>query len=105
MGHTSRKRSVSASSRGDRHNNLGPVAEESDKETSDSESETASTSPKSKRDDLMNPYWIEDPEVLKGEVEFLSSAEMQFWKDLLDKYLFPIDENPEEKVIFLQMNK
>ncbi|XP_044753059.1 chitin synthase chs-2 isoform X2 [Coccinella septempunctata] len=97
VGHTSRKRSVSASSRGDRHNNLGPVAEESDKESSESESETASTSPKSKRDDLINPYWIEDPEVGKGEVEFLSSAELQFWKDLLDKYLFPIDENPEEK--------
>lgn len=51
-----------------------------------------------KRDDLINPYWIEDPELKKGEVDFLSPAELSFWKDLIDKYLYPIDENKEEKV-------
>lgn len=87
---------MSASSR-DHH--LGAVAEEGeDGELSDSESETASTVPRNKRDDLVNPYWIEDPDVRKGEVEFLSSNETQFWKDLLEKYLFPIDEDKNEKV-------
>lgn len=52
-----------------------------------------------RRDDLINPYWIEDPDLKKGEVDFLSPAETQFWKDLLDKYLYPIDANKEEEVI------
>lgn len=51
-----------------------------------------------KRDDLINPYWIEDPELKKGEVDFLSPAELSFWKDLIDKYLYPIDANKEEQV-------
>lgn len=95
--HVSRKRSMSTSSK-DHH--LGPVAEEgeADGSSSESDSETASTVPHSKRDDLVNPYWIEDPDLRKGEVEFLSSAEIQFWKDLLEKYLYPIDEDKNEKV-------
>lgn len=34
----------------------------------------------------------------KGEVDFLTPTEIQFWKDLLEKYLYPIDDNKEEKV-------
>ncbi|XP_063901353.1 chitin synthase chs-2 isoform X2 [Zophobas morio] len=96
-GHISRRRSMSASSRGD-HHHLGAVTEEEGEESAnETDSETVSTVPQNKRDDLVNPYWIEDPDVRKGEVEFLSSNEIQFWKDLLDKYLYPIDENKEEK--------
>lgn len=95
-GVVTRRRSMSASSR-DHH--LGAVAEEGENgDLSDSESETASTVPHNKRDDLVNPYWIEDPDVRKGEVEFLNSNESQFWKDLLEKYLYPIDEDKDEKV-------
>lgn len=47
---------------------------------------------------MTNPFWIEDPELKKGEVDFLSSAETQFWKDLIDKYLFPIDQDKDEQV-------
>lgn len=54
---------------------------------------------KERRDDLINPYWIEDPDLKKGEVDFLSQTEIQFWKDLLDKYLYPIDANKEEQVL------
>lgn len=90
---------MSTSSRADHH--LGAVAEEpADDSSNDSDSETMSTAPRNKRDDLINPYWIEDPDLRKGEVEYLSSNEIQFWKDLLDKYLYPIDENKEEKVYF-----
>ncbi|XP_060518963.1 chitin synthase chs-2 isoform X2 [Cylas formicarius] len=98
-GHASRKRSMSASSRhGGDHHHLGAVTEEATEDaTSESDSESTSLVPQNKRDDLVNPYWIEDPDVGKGEVEFLSSNEMQFWKDLLAKYLFPLDENKEEK--------
>lgn len=94
---------MSASSR-DHH--LGAVAEEGEDEniSNDSDSETMSTIPHNKRDDLVNPYWIEDPDVRKGEVEFLGSNEVLFWKDLLEKYLYPIDENKEEKVFELTSN-
>jgi chitin synthase len=54
--------------------------------------------PKQERDDMINPYWIEDRDLKKGEVDYISSAEAQFWKDLLEKYLHPIDDNKEEKV-------
>ncbi|XP_053606189.1 chitin synthase chs-2 isoform X2 [Plodia interpunctella] len=64
---------------------------------SDSETDTLSTSPRERRDDLINPYWIEDPDLKKGEVDFLSPTEIQFWKDLIDKYLYPIDANKEEQ--------
>ena len=63
----------------------------------DSESDT-STAPQNERDFLTNPYWIEDAELKKGEVDFLSSAEVQFWKDLIDKYLYPIDQDKAEQV-------
>lgn len=63
----------------------------------ESESES-STVPRDERDFLTNPYWIEDTELKKGEVDFLSSAEVQFWKDLIDKYLYPIDQDKAEQV-------
>lgn len=63
----------------------------------DSESES-STVPRNERDLLTNPYWIEDPDLKKGEVDFLSSTEISFWKDLIDKYLYPIDQDKAEQV-------
>ena len=53
--------------------------------------------PKTERDELINPYWIEDKDLKRGEVDYLSGPEIQFWKDLLDKYLHPIDENKQEQ--------
>ncbi|KAG8175041.1 hypothetical protein JTE90_008869 [Oedothorax gibbosus] len=53
--------------------------------------------PKQERDDLINPYWIEDKDLRRGEVEYLSPAEMTFWKDLIEKYLFPLDNNKEQQ--------
>ncbi|XP_041976394.1 chitin synthase chs-2 isoform X2 [Aricia agestis] len=77
---------------------LNTVAEgEEDDHDSESETDTLSTSPREKRDDLINPYWIEDPDLKKGEVDFLTPAELSFWKDLIDKYLYPIDANKEEQ--------
>ncbi|XP_071447223.1 chitin synthase chs-2-like [Hetaerina americana] len=53
--------------------------------------------PKIERDDLINPYWIEDRHLKSGEVNFLTRGEEDFWKDLIDKYLYPIAESPKEK--------
>nr|ALM23645.1 chitin synthetase 1b [Leptinotarsa decemlineata] len=97
-GHHSRKRSMSASSRHGGEPLLKTVSEEEEqRESSESDDDTISVTPRNKRDDLVNPYWIEDPDVGKGEVEYLNSNELQFWKDLLAKYLYPLDENKEEK--------
>jgi len=49
------------------------------------------------RNDDINPFWIEDKSLRKGPVAFLSAAEQQFWRDLIDKYLYPIDEDKDEK--------
>lgn len=82
---------------GSKEHTLGSVAEDDE---SESESES-STEHHEERDHLTNPFWIEDVELRKGEVDFLSSAEIQFWKDLLDKYLFPIDQDKDEQVRYL----
>ncbi|XP_072936717.1 chitin synthase chs-2 isoform X2 [Epargyreus clarus] len=95
----SRSRKLSVGLRGSTSGDpLVSVAEgQEDDNESDSETDTLSTTPREKRDDLINPYWIEDPDLKKGEVDFLSQSELSFWKDLLDKYLYPIDANKEEE--------
>ncbi|RWS20410.1 Chitin synthase 4-like protein [Leptotrombidium deliense] len=50
-----------------------------------------------KRDDLMNPYWIEDKVLKNSEVVYLMPHEIQFWKDLIEKYLLPIDQNKDHQ--------
>ncbi|XP_075147009.1 hyaluronan synthase-like protein kkv isoform X1 [Haematobia irritans] len=89
-----RRRTTSGSSKD--HHLLSSVAEKSGDESDETESDS-SGEPKQERDFLTNPYWIEDPDLRKGEVDFLSSSEIQFWKDLIDKYLFPIDNDPVEQ--------
>lgn len=76
---------------------MGSLAEESDEDSVHSDSET-STVQREERDFLTNPYWIEDRELKKGEVDFMSSSEMTFWKDLIDQYLYPIDQDKAEEV-------
>jgi hypothetical protein len=51
-----------------------------------------------KRDDLTNPFWMEDQELKKGNVDFLSSEEELFWKDLIDKYLYPLEATKKQTV-------
>ncbi|XP_037075045.1 chitin synthase chs-2-like isoform X2 [Pollicipes pollicipes] len=94
-GHHHRKRSFSRSSA---HGGIGTVKEDGDA-GSESDSSTSETSgePKEKRDQLKNPLWIEDKALRKGKVEYLQPNEVQFWHDLLEKYLFPIDEDKAEK--------
>ncbi|KAK3909060.1 Chitin synthase chs-2 [Frankliniella fusca] len=94
--HGGRRRTASAGSR-DHH--LGSLAEEHSEEDhlNDSDSDTATTEGKQKRDDLVDPYWIEDRDLKRGEVDFISTTEMQFWKDLLVKYLHPIDDDKNER--------
>ncbi|KAJ6636552.1 Chitin synthase chs-2 [Pseudolycoriella hygida] len=91
--HHHRRRTTSG---GSKEHHLGSVAEGTEDETENSDSES-STLQREERDFLTNPYWIEDHDLRKGEVDFLSSAEIVFWKDLIDKYLFPIDQDKGEQ--------
>ncbi|KAL7036514.1 hypothetical protein ACKWTF_008831 [Chironomus riparius] len=96
VGHHGRRRTASTGSKDHHLGSVAEVASEEDSSNEDSESDT-STAPQNERDFLTNPYWIEDAELKKGEVDFLSSAEVQFWKDLIDKYLYPIDQDKAEQ--------
>ncbi|XP_037071620.1 chitin synthase chs-2-like [Pollicipes pollicipes] len=64
-------------------------------DTGDTNSDTSE--PREKRDQLKNPLWIEDKALRKGKVEYLPPNEIQFWQDLISQYLWPLDENQEEK--------
>lgn len=81
---------------------LGAIGEDpaEDEEASDTETVT-SLNTEGNRDGsnfLTRPYWLSDDGLKKGEVDVLSLQEEQFWKDLLEKYLYPIDEDKTEKV-------
>lgn len=81
---------------------MNPIEENPiDEDQRDSDTETTvsqNTEANRERNFLVSPYWLEDEGLKKGEVDFLSPQEEQFWKDLLEKYLFPIDEDKAEKV-------
>lgn len=47
---------------------------------------------------LISPYWLQDERMRKGEVDFLSNSEEEFWKDLIAKYLRPIETDEESQV-------
>ncbi|XP_076762627.1 hyaluronan synthase-like protein kkv isoform X3 [Xylocopa sonorina] len=99
-GVVSRRRAPSVTSRtGD---SLRPIDERSaENEEGDSDPETeTSQNTEAKREGsnfLSRPYWLSDEGLKKGEIDVLSMQEEQFWKDLLQKYLYPIDEDKAEK--------
>ena len=49
----------------------------------DSDDDEAFEEPKIQRDDLRNPFWIEDKEVLNGPRGHLKMDEIDFWKGML----------------------
>ena len=64
-----------------------PQGDGSDSSSSDSSSDDNA---RMERDDLVNPYWIEDRDLRNGPVDFLPGVEVQFWKELIEKYLEPL---------------
>ena len=83
--------------RGEAMTAVSEGGESVDMDTEEDASHT--TEPKEERDDLINPFWIEDRDLGRGEVDYLSGPEIQFWKDLIDKYLHPIDSDKAKQVI------
>ncbi|KAK6623467.1 hypothetical protein RUM43_009319 [Polyplax serrata] len=49
------------------------------------------------RDELFNPYWIEDKDLRKSKFEVLSSQEITFWCQLIKNYLSPLVEDKEKQ--------
>lgn len=84
------------SAHGELLTNVSERGESIDMDSQDEESHT--TEPKEERDDLVDPYWLEDKELGRGEVDYLSGVEIQFWKDLIEKYLHPLDADKQKQV-------
>ncbi|XP_025156936.1 chitin synthase chs-2 isoform X5 [Harpegnathos saltator] len=100
-GHSSgRRRASSVGSRtADHLDAIGEDPAEDNDCNSDTET-VASQNTEGNRDGgtfLTRPYWLSDEGLKKGEVDVLSMQEELFWKDLLEKYLYPIDEDKAEK--------
>ncbi|XP_066588924.1 chitin synthase chs-2 isoform X1 [Prorops nasuta] len=96
---TSRRRASSVGSRTvDPLGAIGEVAED-DGCHSDAETVTSQNTEGNRENGnfLSRPYWLDDDGLKKGEIDVLSLQEEQFWKDLLEKYLYPIDEDKTEK--------
>jgi len=46
------------------------------------------------------PYWIDhEPEMKKGSVDFLRTEERQFWKDLIDTYLYVLKKDAKVSAV------
>ncbi|XP_050482557.1 chitin synthase chs-2-like isoform X1 [Bombus huntii] len=46
---------------------------------------------------VINPYWIQDEHLKNGKIDFLSYAEEEFWRQLIKKYLHPIEIDVERQ--------
>ena len=89
------------SAHGDILNNVSEAGETMDLDSETEESEV--TEPREERDQLINPFWLEDKDLGKGEVDYLSGLEVQFWKDLIEKYLHPLDADKQKQVSLTKM--
>lgn len=47
------------------------------------------------------PDWLYDNDLKDGDTETISAAEEQFWTDLIEKYLKPLDMTPKDKVFMI----
>jgi len=92
-----RRKSSRLSTRGDAMTVVSEGGESVDMDTEEDASHT--TEPKEERDDLINPFWIEDRDLGRGEVDYLSGPEIQFWKDLIEKYLYPLDADKAKQAL------
>lgn len=43
------------------------------------------------------PYWIHDPDFGHGKIRYLNKEEKTFWKDVVAKYLYPLENNEAQK--------
>ena len=70
--------------------------EDVEEEEEDGEAPEEET-PVVQRDDETNPYWIEDDRLKLGKVDYLSGGEINFWKEMIKKYLVPLEMSDKDK--------
>ncbi|GFR12486.1 chitin synthase chs-2, partial [Trichonephila clavata] len=79
--------------------NLNAVPENEDLEELESSEEEQNDDPDettcSQQND--NEYWLTDPSLRKSSTKRLSDEENVFWNRLIETYLYPLIDNPEEK--------
>ena len=63
----------------------------------DDDNEFSESIIENQRDDEKNPYWIDDDDLKDGPIDFLKGSEINFWKDLIKKYLEPLQMTAKEK--------
>lgn len=49
------------------------------------------------RDELINPFWLENHTLKQSEVKLLDQTEILFWKKFIKKYLAPLDKDEEKE--------
>ncbi|CAK9292136.1 unnamed protein product [Gordionus sp. m RMFG-2023] len=49
-------------------------------------------------DDIERVTWVNDKSLRKGELTEISQDEETFWKELIETYLYPLDEDEEHKI-------
>lgn len=69
-----------------------------DDDESDVLTQVSATSSQDQASFLISPYWLQDERLRRGVVDFLSNDEEEFWKDLIGKYLRPIETDEESQV-------
>ncbi|KYN42444.1 Chitin synthase 3 [Trachymyrmex septentrionalis] len=69
-----------------------------DDDESDILTQESATSSQDRSSFLISPYWLQDERLRRGVVDFLSNDEEEFWKDLIGKYLQPIESDEESQV-------
>ena len=59
----------------------------------DMQGENEGNSVNPQRDEMQNPSWIDDPALGDGVVGKIPQSEVEFFKGLIDKYLYPLVKN------------
>ncbi|XP_065940998.1 chitin synthase chs-2 isoform X2 [Magallana gigas] len=71
--------------------------EEKELEEFDEETYMEQKVEKKKRDDLVNPAWVEDETFSGGELMQMNIEERNFWEGFVNKYLYPLEKNKEKE--------
>ena len=97
------RRRSSMSKTGKFQDNLSAVTELDDEEFGSIESgeheDDDSLKDVSAKDPLRSPLWIQDKALKNGEVLYLHPQEIQFWEGLIEKYLYPLDNDKNHQTI------
>jgi len=76
---------------------MGEESIHMEEEDEEEDSHPAEETPVVERDDETNPYWIEDDRLRLGKVDYLSGGEINFWKEMIKKYLVPLEMSDKDK--------